>query len=97
MGQCARVISVAYKGGRRLEVTFADGLTRELDFHADWSGYLTPLNQDVFLAQVSVDPIAQTLCWPNNIDLDPDVLHGEHEPATGAYFTVISEFRTLTV
>ena len=97
MGQCARVISVAYKGGRRLEVTFADGLTRELDFHADWSGYLTPLNQDVFLAQVSVDPIAQTLCWPNNIDLDPDVLHGEHEPATGAYFTVGSEFRTLTV
>ena len=96
MGQCAGVISVVYKGGRRLEVTFTDGLARELDFHTDWCGYLEPLNQNDFLAQVSVDLIAQTLCWPNNIDLDPEVLHGECEPATGAYFTVVNEFRTLT-
>jgi hypothetical protein len=95
MNVCARVISVSYKGGRRLEVLFADGLARELDFHADWTGSLEPLNQDDFLAQVSVDSIAQTLCWPSNIDLDPDVLHGEFEPATGAYFTVVSEYRTL--
>jgi len=85
-----------YKGGRRLEVTFADGLARELDFHTDWNGYLEPLNQNDFLAQVSVDPIAQTLCWPNDIDLDPEVLHGACVPATGAYFSVINEFQALT-
>jgi hypothetical protein len=95
MKVCARVTSVSYKGGRRLEVSFDDGLARELDFHADWTGYLEPLNRDDFLAQVSVDQIAQTLCWPDNIDLDPEVLHGEYEPATGAYFTVVNEFRTL--
>ena len=87
--------SVVCKGGRRLEVAFADGLACELDFHTDWSGYLEPLNQNNFLAQVSVNPIAQTLCWPNNIDLDPEVLHGKREPATGAYFTVIDEFQVL--
>ena len=94
MTQCARVTAVKYLGGRRLEVVFDDGLSRHLDFHTDWFGNIAHLNQDDFLAQVSVDPIAQTLCWPKDIDLDPEVLHGDREPVTGAYFTVVSESRT---
>jgi len=75
-------------------VTFTDGVTREPEFHNDWNGYLEPLNEGDFIAKVSVDPIAQTLCWPKDIDLDPEVLHGDREPVTGAYFTVVSESRT---
>ncbi len=93
MTQCARVTAVKYLGGRRLEVVFTDGLSRHLDFHTDWFGNTAQLNHDDFLAQVSVDPIAQTLCWPKDIDLDPEVLHGDREPATGAYFRVVAEFR----
>jgi hypothetical protein len=37
--------------------------------------------QDIeFFAQVSVDPEAGTLCWPNGVDFCPDVLYAE---ATG--------------
>ena len=96
MKQSSQVCSVSYVGGRKLEVTFTDGVTRELEFHSDWSGYLEPLNEDNFLAKVSVDPVAHTLSWPNGIDLDPDVLHGDYVPATGSYFSVAKEFRLQT-
>ena len=96
MTQCARVTAVKYLGGRRLEVVFADGLSRHLDFHTDWFGNIAQLNRDDFLAQVSVDPIAQTLCWPDGIDLDPEVLYGSHKPAMGdQYFTVVSEAKAI--
>ena len=96
MKHSSQVCSVSYIGGRKLEVTFTDGVTRELEFHNDWIGYLEPLNKDDFLAKVLVDPVAHTLSWPNEIDLDPDVLHGDYVPATGAYFSVAKEFRLQT-
>ena len=92
---CARVSAVSYLGERRLQVVFDDGLIRQLDFHSNWQGNLDCLNGDDFLAQVAVDQVAHTLCWPKDIDLDPEVLHGDCEPATGAYFTVVSEFRAI--
>jgi hypothetical protein len=32
---------------------------------------------------VEIDPVAGTIRWPNGVDLDPDVLHGDHAPARG--------------
>ncbi len=92
----SQVCSVSCIGGRKLEVTFTDGVTRELEIHNDWNGYLEPLNEGDFLVRVFVDPVAHTLSWPNEIDLDPDVLHGDYVPATGAYFSVAKEFRLQT-
>jgi len=31
---------------------------------------------------VRVDPELRAITWPNGFDLDPDVLHGDHEPVT---------------
>jgi hypothetical protein len=33
---------------------------------------------------VRVNPQSQTIEWPGEIDLDPDVLYGRAEPASGA-------------
>jgi hypothetical protein len=40
-----------------------------------------------------VDPVAGTIAWPNGVDLDPDVLHGDHEPASGRSATVLKQYR----
>lgn len=43
-------------------------------------------NDDEF-RKVRVDPDIGTISWPNGADIDPLVLHGDHEPAwrqTGA-------------
>ena len=36
---------------------------------------------DELFNQISVDPDTGTISWPNGADLDPDVLHGDFEPA----------------
>jgi hypothetical protein len=78
-----RVTDVQHVEGHRLEVTFADGVQAELDF-ADRivgrGGVFEPLEDVAFFRKVRVDPEAGTLVWPNDVDLDPDVLYSE---ATG--------------
>jgi hypothetical protein len=36
---------------------------------------------DVLFGQVRVDAEIGTISWPNGADLDPDLLHGDFEPA----------------
>jgi hypothetical protein len=40
-----------------------------------------PLQDPAYFAKVRVDPELGTVVWPNGYDLDPDVLHGDFEPA----------------
>ena len=47
-------------------------------------------------SQVSVDPTTGTLVWPGGLDLDPDVLYGVEESATGCFFRLLSESRFET-
>lgn len=87
-----RVTSVQPLGALRVRVVFDDDLVRELDLSdCALGGPLEALNDPLLFAQVRVDPVARTICWPNGIDLDPDVLHGDAEPATGAAPRVLSE------
>jgi hypothetical protein len=69
--------------GYRLELTFADGVQVVLDFEdriVGRGGVFGPLEDVAFFKQVRVDPEARTIVWPNDVDLDPDVLYSE---ATG--------------
>ncbi|MGQ0521444.1 MAG: DUF2442 domain-containing protein, partial [Actinomycetota bacterium] len=66
--------------------------------HLDFDGVLDgevfePLKDPALFAQVSVDAIAGTIAWPNGVDLDPDVLHGDYEPASGGGPRVLKEYR----
>ena len=91
MKTCSRICEVKYLGERNLLISFEDGLQRELSFHANWQGTAEQLNSNDFLALVGIDPVTKTLSWPNGIDLDAEVLHGDFDPSSEAFFSVVSE------
>ncbi|RLE23278.1 MAG: DUF2442 domain-containing protein [Actinobacteria bacterium] len=93
MSGLARVTSVECLGQREIRIMFSDGLVRELDFAETLTGLLATLDKDATFAEVSVDSVAGTVCWPNAIDLDPDVLHGDHTPASAIQPRLIREYR----
>ncbi len=78
-----RITNVRHIQDYRLELVFSDGVQVEFDFKnkiVGRGGVFTPLEDIDFFRQVRVDPEAGTLVWPNDVDLDPDVLYSE---ATG--------------
>ena len=86
-------MAVEHLGDFRLRLTFSDGLVRELDFDGVLEGgVFDPLQDRALFAQVSVDTVAGTIAWPIGVDLDPDVLHGDHEPASGRAPVVLKEY-----
>jgi len=46
-----------------------------------WGPMAEPLRDPGYFRRVQVDPELRTIVWPNGFDLDPDVLHGNYEPA----------------
>ncbi len=71
--------------GYRLRVSFNDGVVREIDFAQDLEqaeGTLTePLRDPAYFRQVRVDEESRMIVRPNGLDPDPEVLHGDFEPA----------------
>lgn len=77
----ARITAVEPLEGFRLRLAFSDGVVREVDLSDDlWGPMAEPLQDFAYFRQVRVDPELGTVVWPNGYDLDPDVLHGDHEP-----------------
>jgi hypothetical protein len=93
MAALARVTAVEHLGARLLRVTFSDGLVRELDFADALPGVLATIDDDEVFAGVAVDAVAGTISWPNGIDLDPDVLHGDDASASAIQARVVREYR----
>lgn len=93
MSRPARIIDVEPLGELRLRLTFSDGLVRELDLDRMLEGgVFESLRDPAEFAKAAVDEIASTIAWPNGIDLDPDVLHGDHPPATGSPPVVLRQY-----
>lgn len=93
MSTLARVVAVEHLGDFRLRLTFSDGLVRELDFDGVLNGGIfEPLKDVQTFSQVAVDEVAGTIWWPNGVDFDPDVLHGDEVPASGPSAVVIREY-----
>jgi hypothetical protein len=73
-----------------LRVTFSDGAVKDVDVSAILTrgGVFTSIRDDrTLFEQVRVNPESRTIEWPGEVDLDPDVLYGSHEPASGAPLT----------
>ena len=79
----AEITAVRIVEGRIVELTFADGSVRVVDLSPFlWGPVFEAIAADDRLfAQVAVDSELGTIGWPNGADLDPDVLHGDYEPA----------------
>lgn len=74
-----RVTDVEPLEHHHLRVTFNDGAVREVDMSGTLDGPLgEQLRDDAFFRRVRVDDEARTIVWPNGLDPDPDVLHGDH-------------------
>lgn len=87
-----RVSEVEHLGLRVVRVTFDDGLVRELDFDGVLPGVLAIIDDDEIFGTVTIDPVARTLTWPVGVDLDPDVLHGDHPAASGSAPRLLREY-----
>jgi len=78
--QIPHVISVEVVPPYGLRLGFDDGLERVVDLARDlWGPMFEPLKDPEYFAKVIVDH--GTVAWPNGLDLDPLVLHGDFEPA----------------
>jgi hypothetical protein len=69
-----------------LRLTFSDGAIKDVDVSeiVGRGGVFAAIRdrRDVF-EQVRVNPGSRTIEWPGEVDLDPEVLYGRHEPASG--------------
>jgi hypothetical protein len=80
----ARITSVEALNGFVVLLGFEDGSTREINLEPElWGPMFEPLRRDPELfRQVHVDGELGTIVRPNGADMDPDVLHGDHLPAS---------------
>lgn len=94
--QPARIRSVEALDGFVVRLSFTDGTTREIDLEGElWGPAFEPLRADRELfRQVRVDEELGTIVWPNGADMDPDVLHGDFEPAETAATAHVSRARS---
>ena len=67
-------------------LTFADGSERVIDLEPLlWGPMFEPLLRDYALfRQVTVDPDAGTIVWPNGADISPRTLFAESRPTIPA-------------
>jgi hypothetical protein len=76
-----RIASATAEPGYILHLSFTDGSEGRVNLaHLVGRGVFAAWNDPRVFERVSVDPKIRTVCWPGNIDLDPDVLYAQ---ATG--------------
>ena len=71
------IIEVRALPGYRLYLSFEDGVKGEIELKKiiKFTGIFEPLEEYDYFSQVIVNPDLGTIQWPNEADLDPDVLY----------------------
>jgi Protein of unknown function (DUF2442) len=86
MSEIISVTQVEPLEGLWIRATFSDGCVKEIDLSElmGQGGIFAPIRErrEIF-EQVRVNPESHTVEWPGEVDLDPDVLYGRFEPASG--------------
>jgi Protein of unknown function (DUF2442) len=90
MSELIKIIAVKALEGYWLRLSFSDGAVKDVDIGEILArgGVFSQVRdrRDVF-EQVRVNPESRTIEWPGEIDLDPDVLYGRYQPASGVQIT----------
>lgn len=95
MTDMIKITGVEPLAGHCLRLRFSDGAVKDVDVSGllGRGGVFAPISDDRSLfEQVRVKAESRTIEWPGDVDLDPDVLYGRAEPASGAPI----ERRTVT-
>jgi hypothetical protein len=69
-----------------LRIEFSDGAVKDVDLGELLArgGVFAEIRDDRrAFEQVRVNVESHTIEWPGGLDVDPEVLYGRHEPATG--------------
>jgi Protein of unknown function (DUF2442) len=86
MSEMIIITQVEPMEGHWIRATFSDGAIKEIDMSEllAGGGVFAPIREqrEVF-EQVRVNPETHTVEWPDGVDLDPEVLYGRFEPASG--------------
>ncbi len=85
-----RAITVDALEGYVIRVAFSDGAVKEIDLSgelAEAKGVFKRLRDPGVFSQVRVRESSGAVEWPGEIDLDPEVLYGLFEPASGRPMT----------
>jgi hypothetical protein len=86
MKELIKITDVRPLDGYWLRIRFSDGAVKDVDLSEFLArgGVFAPIYADrsVF-EQVRVNAETQTIEWPGQVDLDPDVLYGRFEPSSG--------------
>jgi len=71
------IVDVHVLDNYRLRLRFENGVEGVVDVArlVKFTGVFAPLQERDYFAQVRVNPDTGTICWPNDADLDPDVLY----------------------
>jgi Protein of unknown function (DUF2442) len=87
MSKKITITAVEALEGYRIRATFFDGAVKEIDLGSmigNARGVFRALGDPKTFRQVRVNPKTGTVEWPGDLDLDPEVLYGRYEPASGA-------------
>lgn len=70
------VTDVTYLAGYKLRLTFNDSVIKDVDLEAELYGQVfEPLKEVEFFKKVVINPVTNTIEWPNGADLAPEFLH----------------------
>lgn len=86
MTEMITVTDVEPLEGYWIRATFSDGAIKEIDLGQLLSEgeVFEPIRDDrALFERVHVNPETETVEWPGEVDLDPEVLYGRFEPASG--------------
>jgi hypothetical protein len=87
MSEIISITEVVPLDGLRIRATFSDGAVKEIDLTdlmAKGRVFAPIRDRREIFEKISVNPETRTVEWPNQVDLDPEVLYGRFEPASGA-------------